>query len=283
MPCRASGCQVSPAIRAATCCWQPPTRLRAASRLAGGLRLRDPTSTLRAAPAFLPAAAHSGGQPAACVCLQGPVWPVAAAGEQSGRSVSRAGCCRGGCAACAVAARMPSTHPGKQASRCTPAPQVSAGGLVSALMGVGNFKTKWIGWPGTHFLPGVWAAWRAARELGGRGASGDGEGGRGGRAAGRRWRTARRVDAHLVPQPTFLCLVVPLSGVYIEAGPERDELTAALHSEGYSPVYLVRKTHTHTHTHTHSNSWLRGVRGGWLRFAALEATQAKVSNDEPHQ
>ncbi|PSC73982.1 Alpha,alpha-trehalose-phosphate synthase [UDP-forming] 1 [Micractinium conductrix] len=56
--------------------------------------------------------------------------------------------------------------------------QVSAGGLVSALMGVGNFKTKWIGWP----------------------------------------------------------------GVYIEAGPERDELTAALHSEGYSPVYLDQKT-----------------------------------------
>lgn len=26
------------------------------------------------------------------------------------------------------------------------------------------------------------------------------------------------------------------AGVYIEAGPERDELTAALHSEGYSPV-----------------------------------------------
>ena len=26
--------------------------------------------------------------------------------------------------------------------------QVSAGGLVSALMGVGNFQTKWIGWPG---------------------------------------------------------------------------------------------------------------------------------------
>ncbi|KAL4855450.1 hypothetical protein ACK3TF_003986 [Chlorella vulgaris] len=56
--------------------------------------------------------------------------------------------------------------------------QVSAGGLVSALMGVGNFQTKWIGWP----------------------------------------------------------------GVYIEAGPERDELTAALHSEGYSPVYLDQKT-----------------------------------------
>ena len=26
--------------------------------------------------------------------------------------------------------------------------QVSAGGLVSALMGVSNFKTCWIGWPG---------------------------------------------------------------------------------------------------------------------------------------
>eukprot|EP00887_Chlorella_sp_A99_P006844 scaffold2.g6844.t1 len=55
---------------------------------------------------------------------------------------------------------------------------VSAGGLVSALMGVGNFQTKWIGWP----------------------------------------------------------------GVYIEAGPERDELTAALHREGYVPVYLDQKT-----------------------------------------
>ena len=32
--------------------------------------------------------------------------------------------------------------------------QVSAGGLVSALMGVSNFKTCWIGWPGetTHAL-----------------------------------------------------------------------------------------------------------------------------------
>lgn len=56
--------------------------------------------------------------------------------------------------------------------------QVSAGGLVSALMGVGNFQTKWIGWP----------------------------------------------------------------GVYIEASPERDELTAALHGEGYAPVYLDQKT-----------------------------------------
>lgn len=36
------------------------------------------------------------------------------------------------------------------------------------------------------------------------------------------------------------CVSMPpcLAGVYIEAGPERDELTAALHSEGYSPVYL---------------------------------------------
>ncbi len=56
--------------------------------------------------------------------------------------------------------------------------QVSAGGLVSALMGVGNFKTRWIGWP----------------------------------------------------------------GVYIEAGAERDELTAALQREDYCPVYLDQKT-----------------------------------------
>lgn len=28
--------------------------------------------------------------------------------------------------------------------------QVSAGGLVSALLGVGNFQTKWIGWPGIY-------------------------------------------------------------------------------------------------------------------------------------
>ena len=40
--------------------------------------------------------------------------------------------------------------------------QVSAGGLVSALMGVGNFQTKWIGWPGARFtvfplsLPATW-------------------------------------------------------------------------------------------------------------------------------
>ncbi|GAB4814718.1 hypothetical protein N2152v2_001764 [Parachlorella kessleri] len=52
--------------------------------------------------------------------------------------------------------------------------QVSAGGLVSALMGVGNIQTKWIGWP----------------------------------------------------------------GVYVEPGRERDELSAALEREGYSPVYL---------------------------------------------
>lgn len=56
--------------------------------------------------------------------------------------------------------------------------QISAGGLVSALMGVSSFQTKWIGWP----------------------------------------------------------------GVYIEAGPERDELTAALEREGYAPVYLDQKT-----------------------------------------
>ena len=29
--------------------------------------------------------------------------------------------------------------------------QVSAGGLVSALMGVSNFKTCWVGWPGTPY------------------------------------------------------------------------------------------------------------------------------------
>lgn len=28
--------------------------------------------------------------------------------------------------------------------------QVSAGGLVSALMGVANIETKWIGWPGAR-------------------------------------------------------------------------------------------------------------------------------------
>jgi hypothetical protein len=28
--------------------------------------------------------------------------------------------------------------------------QVSAGGLVSALMGVSNFRTCWVGWPGAH-------------------------------------------------------------------------------------------------------------------------------------
>lgn len=32
--------------------------------------------------------------------------------------------------------------------------QVSAGGLVSALMGVGNFQTKWIGWPGVYVEEG---------------------------------------------------------------------------------------------------------------------------------
>ena len=30
--------------------------------------------------------------------------------------------------------------------------------------------------------------------------------------------------------------------MYIEEGAEREELTAALHSEGYSPVYLDQKT-----------------------------------------
>jgi trehalose 6-phosphate synthase/phosphatase len=32
--------------------------------------------------------------------------------------------------------------------------QVSAGGLVSALMGVGNFETRWIGWPGVYIEEG---------------------------------------------------------------------------------------------------------------------------------
>ena len=33
--------------------------------------------------------------------------------------------------------------------------QVSAGGLVSALMGVGNFETRWIGWPGVYIEEGA--------------------------------------------------------------------------------------------------------------------------------
>lgn len=32
--------------------------------------------------------------------------------------------------------------------------QVSAGGLVSALMGIGNFSTRWIGWPGVYIEEG---------------------------------------------------------------------------------------------------------------------------------
>ncbi len=32
--------------------------------------------------------------------------------------------------------------------------QVSAGGLVSALMGVGNFQARWIGWPGVYVEDG---------------------------------------------------------------------------------------------------------------------------------
>jgi len=52
--------------------------------------------------------------------------------------------------------------------------QVSAGGLVSALMSVQNFDTVWVGWP----------------------------------------------------------------GVYVSAGPDRDALTAALHTARYAPVYL---------------------------------------------
>lgn len=55
---------------------------------------------------------------------------------------------------------------------------MSAGGLVSALMGVSNFLTKWIGWP----------------------------------------------------------------GVYVEEGPDRDALTAALAKEHYIPVYIDPKT-----------------------------------------
>ncbi|BDA46931.1 probable alpha,alpha-trehalose-phosphate synthase [UDP-for [Coccomyxa sp. Obi] len=55
--------------------------------------------------------------------------------------------------------------------------QVSAGGLVSALMGVSNFRTCWVGWP----------------------------------------------------------------GVYVEEGPDRDALTAALAKEYYVPVYLDPK------------------------------------------
>ncbi|KAK9830458.1 hypothetical protein WJX72_011880 [[Myrmecia] bisecta] len=56
--------------------------------------------------------------------------------------------------------------------------QVSAGGLVSALMGVSSFRTLWIGWP----------------------------------------------------------------GVYVDPGPDRDALSAALAKEGYLPVYLDPKT-----------------------------------------
>ncbi|KAL3135793.1 Trehalose-6-P synthase/phosphatase complex synthase subunit [Trebouxia sp. C0010 RCD-2024] len=56
--------------------------------------------------------------------------------------------------------------------------QVSAGGLVSALMGVSNVKTMWVGWP----------------------------------------------------------------GVYVEEGPDRDALTAALARENYLPVYLDPRT-----------------------------------------
>ena len=32
--------------------------------------------------------------------------------------------------------------------------QVAAGGLVSALMGVGNFQARWIGWPGVYVEDG---------------------------------------------------------------------------------------------------------------------------------
>ena len=35
-----------------------------------------------------------------------------------------------------------------------PLRQVSAGGLVSALMGVGNFQARWIGWPGVYVEDG---------------------------------------------------------------------------------------------------------------------------------
>ena len=36
-----------------------------------------------------------------------------------------------------------------------PRAQVSAGGLVSALMGVGNFQARWIGWPGVYVEDGA--------------------------------------------------------------------------------------------------------------------------------
>ena len=48
------------------------------------------------------------------------------------------------------------------------APQVSAGGLVSALMGVSNFKTCWVGWPGAlaRSLPAALVLCKPAPALG---------------------------------------------------------------------------------------------------------------------
>ena len=89
--------------------------------------------------------------------------------------------------------------------------QVSAGGLVSALMGVHNFRAKWIGWPGVHtalfvqqFLPRLQVSnlFAAAIETG----------------------------------------LLALQACMWRSGPDRDSLTAALSKEGYIPVYLDEKT-----------------------------------------
>lgn len=111
--------------------------------------------------------------------------------------------------------------------------QVSAGGLVSALMGVGNFQTKWIGWPGGCVGGGVWG----------------GAGPRGAHAAGFGPAVAPQQTGTVLAQwegrgrwqggerPPLTCCALPtLPGVYIEAGPEREELSVALGREGYVPV-----------------------------------------------
>ncbi len=153
--------------------------------------------------------------------------------------------------------------------RCMPSPcprrcsQVSAGGLVSALMGVGNFQTKWIGWPGAApehcCLPAQPCALLAlSRREASRAAAHASVAARRSSTRscsepGSRRRPALsrpapvpalatcspcpRVALLATCSPPYSCLFIP-AGVYIEAGPERDELTSALHSEGYSPVYL---------------------------------------------
>lgn len=91
--------------------------------------------------------------------------------------------------------------------------QVSAGGLVSALMGVSSFRTCWIGWPGAPLINAT--------------------------------SHASHIQVCLLEPAShsawLLIEFAAAAGVYVPEGPERDALTAALAKECYVPVYLDPK------------------------------------------